>query len=393
MKILRVAAVARSKLASGVLFFIDNVVRAVRRPRRSIESSQERRLYLFFQYEKALGSAINATPIFEALKSADPRCFLAVACTGPSYEILLHSPFIDHIFLTASPHFNFLGAVRNIWNAVSGQYFNFVVTGAGNSSGRFSALAVLSGIECRIGFTPFGGLYERTAIYDADKSVIENNLAILPLLGYQEQQHFEPRVFFTKEDLSIAEVMLKNCEMIAGQPIIAMVSQTSGGQPTKWYDDRFARVADSLAADGYRIIFLGTENERKAIDTIRTRMRSPSASLAGNTSVRVLAAILCHCDLVITLDTGPMHVGRAVQVPMVIIAAAWQPAHEWLPLSCDRVEILRKECMDEISDIDVIRAAERVLGAYPAMEFQRIARISRCLVTEKKFGDRSPIQS
>jgi ADP-heptose:LPS heptosyltransferase len=394
-------SLVKSELAILILRWASWVVRTLQRFTRK-DDSQERRRYLFLQYERALGSAINATPVFEALKSADPGCFITVACAKPNSEVFLPSPYVDRTFLTADPHISFLKTLLNIWGIGFRQKFDYVVTGAGNSSGRFSVLAALSGVKDRIGFTPFVGLYEKSAKYDPSKSVIENNLKILTLIGYEVGQYLEPRIFFTDQDLSIANEILTKHGLVPDQPIAAIVSQTSGGQPSQWYDDRFAQVADDLAARGFRIVFLGTHKQAAAINVIRDQMKSPSASFAGATTVGVLAAMLCHCTIVITLDTGTMHVGRAVQVPMVVIAAAWQPAHEWLPIGLNGIEVVRRndipcrhcrkmfcatrECMDEIGQKDIVGAADRILGSHPATALQQDARIVRCLVIEKAPG-------
>src|SRR5260221_13502598 len=58
------------------------------------------RRFLFLQYESALGSAINATPVYEALKEAFPESFTAVACAGLNFQVLSDNPNIDHIIQT-----------------------------------------------------------------------------------------------------------------------------------------------------------------------------------------------------------------------------------------------------------------------------------------------------
>jgi ADP-heptose:LPS heptosyltransferase len=179
-----------------------------------------------------------------------------------------------------------------------------------------------------------------------------------------------------------------------------MVTQTSGGQPSRWFDERFVEVADRIAgALGAHVLFVGTQSEVAAIEAIQRRMTNPSLSLAGRTNVSELAALLCHCDLAVTLDTGPMHIGRAVELPMVVIASAWQPAHEWLPLGTEWITILRHQeaacasctisscptraCMMRIGVEEVIAAVEALIVRYPALEASRQRRISNSL--SKKF--------
>jgi ADP-heptose:LPS heptosyltransferase len=113
-------------------------------------------------------------------------------------------------------------------------------------------------------------------------------------------------------------------------------------------------------------------------------------SLAGRTRVTELAAVLALSDWVVSLDTGTMHVGRAVGVPMVVIGPSWQRPTEWMPLGVEHVRILRGKDredvppgykLDEVGAGDVIAALEELVGVYPASEEGRKGRrIQRSLV-------------
>jgi ADP-heptose:LPS heptosyltransferase len=374
--------------------------RIKRQTKQSLNLRQARR-FLFIQYETALGAAVNATPTFEAIRVIAPHAYVAVACSGLTYEILKYNPHIDAIYLTPHPQkdyvrtsFFFLNEIRKHRNA-----FDCLILDSSSRRLRFSLLALLTGVQCRIGLKYDRDLHHYSIDYDPNLSFLDNNLRIITLLG-KNPEKTEPSVFYSERDLRFGREFFSKQKINPKGLVIAIQSQTSGGQPSQWYDERFAEVADNLHERlAAQILFVGTESERSGIERIRKMMRRPSYSAAGITNIPRLAAILCMCDLLITVDTGTMHVGRCVQVPMVIIAAAWQPAHEWLPIGMDRYFVIRRnqihcancrlffcatrDCMRQISTDEVISAAHLQLGRFPASNDARSARISRSLRDNK----------
>jgi len=385
-------------LANRVLALLVSWIK--RQIRQSAKLSQARR-FLFIQYETALGAAVDATAMFEAVHMIVPHSYVAVACSGVTYEILKHNPHIDAIYLTPHPLkaclqtvLFFLKRIRKQRNA-----FDCVILDSSSRRFRFSVLALLTGVPCRIGFKHDRDLHHYSIDYDPDSSFLSNNLRILALLGKSPGQ-IEPSVFYSKLDLRFVEEFFSKQGINPGGLLVAIQTQTSGGQPSQWYDERFAEVADNLYEElDAQILFVGKESERSDIERIRGRMRHPSYSAAGMTDITCLAAILSLCDLLITVDTGTMHVGRAVQLPMVIIAPAWQPAYEWLPIGMEKYLVLRRsqihcahcrlffcatrECMDEIRTNEVISAAYLQLVRFPVSKDARSDRVSRLLRDNK----------
>ena len=164
-----------------------------------------------------------------------------------------------------------------------------------------------------------------------------------------------------------------------------MVTQNSGGQSTGWHIERFAEVIrhahDVL---GCAIIYAGTASDFFAIEQIRSAAGEIGTSLAGQTSVPELAALLALSDAAVSLDTGTMHVGRAVGIPMVVIGPSWQRPNEWLPLGQPHVRILRGPDradipkgyrLDEVHAADVIAALEDLLITHPPSPTSRNTRL------------------
>ena len=362
--------------------------------------SSIRRL-LFLQYETALGTAVNATPVFEAVKRSRPEASIAVACHPLTRELLKYNEFIDELIVTTHPDRGFIraGCELALRTRKLGHSFDCALTDGGNQKSRLALMMLGVRAKLRMGFTNAKELYHQWLEYDRQHSALQNNLKILDLLALNKVD-VRPRAFFSNLELGIATKLLAENGLLDGKPIVALVTQTSGGQPSGWFDERFFAVADRIIESlRAHILFVGTASEAAVIATIQRQMHHPSLSLAGQTNIPELAALLCHCDLAVTLDTGTMHVARAVELPMVVIASAWQPPHEWLPLGVEGITILRHEdpacrscsisscptraCMKRITVDEVIVAVEMLIARYPPSQENRRRRVSNSL--SKKF--------
>jgi ADP-heptose:LPS heptosyltransferase len=355
------------------------------------------RRFLFLQYETALGTAVHATPTYEALRKAVPDAVITVLSSGLPYDVLKYNPNIDSIIRTPHPLKEWGKAVRffltRLWK--TRKAYDCVITDSGNRRSCFALLAFLTGVRRRIGFETSLNLNHASLAYDPDKSVLANNLSLIEALGYACEQ-VEPTVFCSPRETEEVDSLIREQGIAEGLPLVALQTQTSGGEPNQWYDDRFIEFADSFyESSKAQIIFVGTKSEQRRIEAIRGAMRAPSYSAVGRTDIPGLAALLSRCDLLVTLDTGTMHVGRAVNVPMVIIAPAKNPEHEWLPPHSENIRVLirqdiacarckktfcaTRECMDAIHPNEVLEAALQHLRKFPPSATARQSRLSRRL--------------
>lgn len=108
----------------------------------------------------------------------------------------------------------------------------------------------------------------------------------------------------------------------------------------RWPAERFAAVADDLAARGLRVVLTGARAESGLTRRVARLMRAPALDLAGRTDLGTLAALLEGARLLVCNDTGVSHLAAALRVPSVVLAppaniARWAPAdrgrHRVLP--------------------------------------------------------------
>lgn len=138
-----------------------------------------------------------------------------------------------------------------------------------------------------------------------------------------------------------------------GKPTL-LVSPCSSHVNRNWRPERHATLADHAAQLGWRIVLCGgrSELERTTGDAILGAMRQPNAvlDLIGKDTLKQLPALLARGDLLVTPDSGPMHIANAMGTAVLGLHAASNPARSG-PYGD------RRWCVDRYDD-----AARRYLG-------------------------------
>jgi heptosyltransferase-2/heptosyltransferase-3 len=110
------------------------------------------------------------------------------------------------------------------------------------------------------------------------------------------------------------------------RPYIA-VHPGAGVAVKRWPVPRWIAVGRQLAAAGFALVLTGGPDERELADAIRRGIGEQAVSLAGHTTIPVLAEILRGARLVIGPDSGPLHLAVAVETPTVHLFGPSQPEH------------------------------------------------------------------
>ncbi|WP_419806749.1 glycosyltransferase family 9 protein [Terriglobus sp.] len=324
------------------------------------------------QYQSALGTVVHATPVVEAIKRTLPQARLIVASNGLPAQVWQGNPHLERLLDTPSPLNDPVGAIRAVRNAklFGGEPYITLLT-TGNERTKITLAALLAGRSQRIGFAVHGALLHQHLRFDPALSQIANNLRLIEAADITSAAAWptEPRLYPSQQH-SFAQQVLGNLHF----PRIALATQTSATQRKSWPQQRWVELAHTLRdRHTAELIFIGAAAEAEAIDAIRTQIRFPTTSIAGKTTIQQLAAVLQGCDLGIMLDTGPLHVARGVGLPAVIIAPAWSPVHEWLPVDNPRYRILKNAdfpppvpedyVIAEVGVAEVLAATEDLLAS------------------------------
>ena len=145
----------------------------------------------------------------------------------------------------------------------------------------------------------------------------------------------------------------------------------------RWPPERFAAVADRLAASGRTVVLTGTRAEAGLVESVAAAMRFPAVDLAGRTTLWSLAALIDGAELLVCNDTGVSHVADALGRASVVVSsgaevARWAPLdgalHRvlWAPAPCrpcsHAVCPSGHECAEAIGVDAVIAAVEAQVG-------------------------------
>jgi ADP-heptose:LPS heptosyltransferase len=129
----------------------------------------------------------------------------------------------------------------------------------------------------------------------------------------------------------------------------------------RWPADRFAVVADALAARGYTVVLTGTAAERELTREVARHMSHPPVDLAGHTDLGATAAVLRRARLLVCNDTGVSHVAAATRTPSVVISTGDNPAR-WSPPDRVRHRVLCRP--DGVRTGEVVAAAWELLALF-----------------------------
>ena len=158
-------------------------------------------------------------------------------------------------------------------------------------------------------------VHERVAIPDPDMHALDRYLCIARYLGATNFVWNGQIPIYDKDKRYVNNLLGEignNNTLVAVNPIAKWASKL-------WELNRFASLADKIKEKlGAEVIFTGSGNDKKAIDNILSVMKTEALNLSGKTSLKELAYLYQRCAIVISTDTGPMHVASAMGSPVVI---------------------------------------------------------------------------
>jgi heptosyltransferase-2 len=241
-----------------------------------------------------------------------------------------------------------------------------------------AVMAVLAGIPRRAGYRTDGrGLLLNAGVPAVDKKHglhhVDYYLRMLGHLGFAVDNR-QPSLALAAEEEQWGDRCLAPGDWVAVNP------GASYGAAKRWIPERFAAVADELSEEyGVKVVLTGGSGEREIGADIERAMRNVPLNLIGCTSVRELMAVLARCRLMVTNDSGPMHIAAAFGVPTVAVFGptdytTTSPFGENCRIVRGVVDcapcMLREcpidhRCMERITADDVLNAARELLGDRP----------------------------
>ena len=168
-------------------------------------------------------------------------------------------------------------------------------------------------------------LNERVPPVDMEVHALTRGLMLLDAIGIHTREVIYD-VPITDEDRQGVDRLLAAKGIDGTRPLMA-INPVALWETKLWFNDRFAALADRLVGErGVDIVFTGAPVDGRTIATIRGQMNCTGADLSGSTTLKMLAEVYRRSTLVVSTDTGPMHLAAAVGTRVV---ALFGPTAPW----------------------------------------------------------------
>ncbi len=267
-----------------------------------------------------IGDLVMATPVLTDLRAAFPKASITAMCRSPLSDLLLQDASIDELFSFTRPTNKFLHRQerRNIIAKIQAGKFDTAVLLTNSFS---SAWQVWQGrVARRIGYAVH---FRRIFLTDPvawpkepmhQVDLYKNLLAPLGL----SRSATVPRLYVSKKEVDESKEILYQRGYVRGRKLIGINPGAAYGSAKCWPPERFRALALELLKEGH-VVFFGDASTASLIREICKGLPEEAMNLAGVTSLRELACIIKDCDVLVTNDSGPMHIAAAFDTPLVAL--------------------------------------------------------------------------
>lgn len=198
-----------------------------------------------------------------------------------------------------------------------------------NPTKRFHILTYLAGIGLRLGYARKWDFLLSHKIEDkkflGQKHEVEYNLDLVRSIGADTSDQ-QISIKAEKQDTQFVENLLLEYG-IKDKDIVIAIHPHSSNPAKCWPKENFASVADELSLRfSAKVVITGSAQERSSVVKLISLTKHPLINLCGRLSLKQLAAFFLRCSLLISNDSGPVHIAAAVATPTVVIFGRNMPA-------------------------------------------------------------------
>lgn len=279
----------------------------------------------------AIGDVLLSTPAVENLRYNFPEAEINFLTQKFCKEVLTGNPYLTRV-LTYDLN---LDGGWCIIKSIRKQRYDLIIDLFGNP--RTALITYLSRAHYKVGFKFRQRKYAYNIKLGSRGGEVHNsefNLDALRALGL-EVKSSKPKFYINHVHNEFAEKFFRD-NGLAGKKVIGI--NPCGTWKTKvWYLKKFAELIKMFDEDYRFLVFWGYEDEMAQAEKLRD-MTGSNVLLVPQVNLKYLGALMKHCKVFLTNDTGPMHIASALGVN---VAAIYGPTNPRLqgPLNSNSVVI------------------------------------------------------
>lgn len=344
----------------------------------------------------AIGDVIHTLPALNAIRKKYPDAHITWLVEEAASGLIKGHPAIDRILVSKRKQWikdlSGLSCMNSIKEAsgfikkLRDTRYDLVIDFQGLL--KSAILAGLSKGKCKAGFGrgmehqehSYLFLNKRISPVSMDNHALKRSLMLIDSMGIGcGDIVFNLPV--TGHDKRLADDLLDNFlnnsligHEIKAPRLLFAVNPVAKWETKLWSNGKFAVLADRLIEQyNARVVFTGSAQDRKIIQSIISDMKQEAADLSGKTSLKVLAAIYERANCLVSTDTGPMHLAAAVGTPVVALfgpTAPWRTGpfgkgHKIIRAGlccspCFKRQCTAIDCMKQISVDDVLAGVNKL---------------------------------
>src|SRR5215212_1738882 len=334
-----------------------------------------------------LGDVLVTTPAIHAIRESLPDAAVTLLASPVGAQAGRLNPDVDDVVVYNAPwmdpwsHLPLDPAreMQTIAQLSAGRYDAAVIFSSFRQSPLPAAyLCYLAGIPLRLAASIDGPGSLLTTRHRHPERMMHEVERGLDLVGAVGMKTSDDRLVLRVPDggrEEIADLVTAQRPLIVVHPGCSMPARTY-----PW--EQYAEVVDLLIAQlDATVIITGSANERDLVERVREQVRpehrDAAIALADGLDFAELCALIERADMVITNNTGPMHLAAAVKTPVVVLFALTNPPEQWGPwrvphrllyhevacrLCYKRACPYAHECLRLVSPSMVVEAARELLG-------------------------------
>jgi heptosyltransferase-2 len=270
-----------------------------------------------------IGDLVMATPILTDLRKAYPDAHITAMCRRPICDLLREDTDINELFcFSKASGFGRRSERRDIIEKLrKGHYdLGILLTHSFSSAWWFWQ----GKVERRLGYSLNMRRFLLSDPVPVPKKLDQQHLVttykmLLQSLGIPLSDT-RPRLFLAEKEIEEARALLMKWGVAKKSGVVGINPGATYGSAKCWLPERFREVTKRLLEDPELfVIYFGDQSTTQLVKEICQGLSPRVINLAGLTSIRELASLIHLCDVLLTNDSGPMHIGAALGTPVVAL--------------------------------------------------------------------------